>query len=427
MPKLANELSALEVKRLQHPGGDGNIVHAVGGVSGLMLQLLPGGGKTWLLRTTVGVKRRHVGLGGYPEVTLAMARERAREAKELVRQGVDPVEHRKAARSALIAAQRRGLLFGDAMNRYEAAKLDGMAEKGRKQWRSMLDSYAVPAIGAMIVQDIAVQDVLRALEPIWSGKTETARKMRAAIEAILSWSTVAGHRTGDNPARWKGNLDALLPKASKVAKSENQPAVALADASTWFAALRQRDGMGSRALEFVALTAARSGEVRGATWDEIDLKVKMWTIPAARMKGDREHRVPLTAEAVALLQDVPRMADSDFVFPAVRGGQLSDMTLSATMRRMNEAETSKGRKGWLDPRNGRPAVPHGLRSTFRDWAAETGQPRDMAEIALAHSVGSDVERAYRRSDMLDRRRAMMATWAKFLGVGNAERSAVCAE
>lgn len=417
MPKLAREMTALEIKRLAHPGGDTNHVVAVGGVSGLMLQLLPGGGRTWLLRTIVGAKRRHVGLGGYPEIGLAAARERAREAKELIRQGIDPVEHRKAVKSALVAAQRRGLLFRDAVDRYAEDKLGELAnDKQRGRWRSAMTTYTDDVVGNMLVQDIAVQDVLRCVQPIWATKTETARKLRARMEAVLAWATVAGHRTGDNPARWKGNLDALLPKPGKVADVEHQPALSIADAPKWFAALRERGGMGARALEFLTLTAARSGEVRGATFDEINMHTRMWTIPAARMKARSEHRVPLSDAAVVLLEALPRMADNPLVFPAVRGGQLSDMTLSKAMKDMHRREITAGRTGWLDARNGRPAVPHGLRSTFRDWAAEeTEYPREMAEIALAHSVGSEVERAYRRSDMVERRRAMMTDWAKHLG------------
>jgi len=415
MPKMAPELSAIEVKRLRHPGGGLNAMVAVGGVPGLYLQLLPGGGRTWILRTKVGPKRRDIGLGGYPEITLAVARDKAREAREKIRQGIDPVEERRAARASLVAAHRRGMTFADAVDRYLAAKLDEFRnEKHKAQWRSSLDTYAKPEIGEMLVQDIAVQDLLRVLTPIWATKTETATRLRGRIEAILTWATVAGHRSGDNPARWGGNLKELLPKPSKVAKADNHPALALADAPRWFSALRMREGMGARALEFLTLTAARSGEVRGATWGEIDLKARLWVIPKERMKMDREHRVPLPPSAVALLEALPRFEGNLLVFPATRGGQLSDMTLSATMKRMHESEVEAGRKGWLDPRSGRPAVPHGLRSTFRDWAAETGQPRDMAEIALAHRVGSDVERAYRRSDMVERRRAMMAEWAAFL-------------
>ncbi len=284
-------------------------------------------------------------------------------------------------------------------------------EKHVKQWRSTLDRYVIPALGEMPVAEIDVADVLRVLEPIWTEKTQTASRLRGRIESILSWATVGGHRKGDNPARWRGNLDAVLPKPSKVAQVKHNPALALADAADWFADLQARDGIATRALEFLALTAARSGEVRGATWDEIDEDKGLWIVPAQRMKAQREHRVPLTKDALALLSALPRMQGSDYVFPAARGGKLSDMALSACMKRMNAGRYG----GYLDPRSGRPAVPHGLRSTFRDWAAErTSYERDMAEIALAHTVGSAVERAYRRSDMIEKRRGMMATWAQFL-------------
>lgn len=263
---------------------------------------------------------------------------------------------------------------------------------------------------------MAAQDMLRVLEPIWASKTETASRVRARMEAILSWATVAGHRTGDNPARWRGNLDALLPKPGRIADKGNHPAVALDEVAGWFAALNKREGVAARALEFLALCASRSGEVRGATWEEIDVKAKIWTISAERMKAEREHRVPLTDAALAVVEALPRHASSPYIFAAVRGGQLSDMTLSAVMRRMQADEVKEERRGWLDPRSRRPAVPHGLRSTFRDWAAErTEYPRDMAEIALAHRVGSEVERAYRRGDMIEKRRQMMADWARFLG------------
>jgi integrase len=207
--------------------------------------------------------------------------------------------------------------------------------KHRQQWRNTLESYAKPELGKMLVQDIGVQDVLRALQPIWMEKTETASRVRGRIEAVLSWATVAGHRTGDNPARWAGNLKELLPAPSKISPEENQPAIQIEDAPRWFAALQTREGFGARALEFLALTALRSKEVRGAQWDEIDLENALWVIPAIRMKMKREHRVPLPIEAVALLQALPRLADNPLVFPAARGGQLSDMTLSAAMKRMH--------------------------------------------------------------------------------------------
>ena len=402
MPRVAKELSPVEVKRLTKPG-----MHAVGGVTGLLLQISQNGqSKHWIYRIAIGGKRRHVGLGGYPTVTLAMAREMAREAFLKIRAGIDPIEERKAAQSALVAAQKRGLTFKDAMEKFLAVKLAEFDnDKHKKQWRATLDKYAAPAIGTMLVADVTVQDVRRVLEPIWQDKTETASRLRGRIEAVLSWATVAGHREGDNPARWKGNLSEILPKPSKVAKVVHQPALALDDTAAWFADLQSRDGMGARALEFLTMTASRSGEIRGATWDEIDLEAGIWTVPADRMKMGKEHRVPLTSEAVAVLKDLPRFGGSEFVFPAVKGGQISDMTISAVMRR----------QAFTDKRTGRTAVPHGLRSTFRDWAAErTEYPRDMAEIALAHSVGSEVERAYRRGDQIEKRRGMMAAWGRFL-------------
>ncbi|MDN3711038.1 integrase arm-type DNA-binding domain-containing protein [Paracoccus cavernae] len=416
MPRVAKELSALDVKRLQHPGKGGNSTFAVGGVSGLLLQITPNGGRTWLLRVSVGGRRREIGLGGFPDVTLAQARDRAREAKDQIRRGIDPVEERRSARAALETARRRGLTFSDATDRYLDAKLEAFKNaKHRDQWRNTLQTYAVPELGKLLVDEIAVQDVLRVLEPIWTEKTETASRLRGRIESVLSWATVAGHRTGDNPARWAGNLKELLPAPSKIKQEENHPAVQIDDAPRWFAEIRGREGMGSRALEFTALTAARSREVRGALWEEIDLDKGLWIIPAARMKMDREHRVALSFEAVELLQALPRFEGNPLVFPAPRGGEMSDMTLSATMKRVHAADVDAGGRGFTDRVNKRPAVPHGLRSTFRDWVAErTHFPGDMAEVALAHKVGSAVEASYRRGDMVEKRRAMMAAWADYL-------------
>ena len=418
------------MKRLEHPGRGRNVTISVGGVSGLVLQITPNGGRTWLLRVIVGEKRREIGLGGYPDVTLAQARGRAREARDAIRAGKDPVEERKAARAHLIAAQRRGLTFAMAMDSYLNSKLEALSNaKHRAQWRATLETYALPDLGAMLVADIQVQDVLRVLTPIWSGKTETASRVRGRIESILSWATVAGHRKGDNPARWSGNLKELLPAAGKVAKGENHPALAIDDAPRWFADMRRRDGNGARALELAALVAARSGEVRGARWSEIDMARAMWVIPADRMKMDREHRIALPPAAVALLQALPRAEGVDLVFPAAKGGELSDMTLSATMRRLQEAEVLRldtldraagrtppeGPRGYIDRTSKRAAVPHGLRSTFRDWVAErTNYPGEMAEVALAHRINNTVEAAYRRGDMIEKRRAMMAAWAEFL-------------
>lgn len=384
---------------------------------GLFLRVAKNGARQWVQRIVIRGKRCELGLGSPPAVPLATARRLALENRGKAMLGGDPLAEKRKA--------REGMRFADALDTYLTAKLSEFRnEKHRKQWRSTLDTYAAPILGPKLVSDITVQDVLSVLEPIWKTKTETASRLRGRIENVLSWATVAGHREGDNPARWRGNLSEMLPKPAKVAKSDNQPALALADVSRWWDDLAERDGMAVQALRFLTLTATRSGEVRGMTWDEIDLGDAstlattairaVWTIPASRMKNGRPHRVPLTHEASALLESLPRLDGSPFVFFAPRGGMLSDMSISAVMRRMQAAQEKAG-EGYLDPASKRPAVPHGLRSTFRQWAAERGYPRDMAEIALAHFIGSEVERAYQRSDMLDRRRAMMADWSGFLG------------
>jgi integrase len=368
------------------------------------------------LRVKVGDLRRDIGLGGFPGVTLSMARDKARDARAKIESGIDPVEERKAVKAALIAAQRRGLTFADAVDKCLTAKLDAFKNaKHRQQWENTLATYAIPDLGKMLVQDISTQDVLRVLQPIWADKTETASRLRGRIETVLSWATVAGHRTGDNPARWAGNLKELLPPPSKVATEGNHPALSLDDAPRWFAALQTREGFGARALQFLTLTATRSQEVRGAQWDEIDLAKALWVIPGTRMKMGKEHRIPLSDRAVTLLKALPRLESNPLVFPAARGGQLSDMTLSATMKRMHETEVASGGTGFIDRTSKRPAVPHGLRSTFRDWVAErTTFPGDMAEVALAHRISNAVEASYRRGDMIEKRRRMMRDWSEFM-------------
>lgn len=407
-PRTGKPLSAAFVRTVREPGK----YHDGGGL-GLMLRVEPSGSRRWVQRIVISGRRREIGLGTPPVVTLAAARDAALENMRIVQAGDDPVALRRNARAFMT--------FGTAAEHAIAAKSSEFrSDKHRKQWRSTLDTYALPILGSLPVGQVGTADVLRVLQPIWTEKTETASRLRGRIEAILSWATAAGHREGENAARWKGNLSEMLPKPQRIAKTVHHPALASSDASAWYAALCGRKGTSARAVEFLALTAARSGEVRGMTWAEVDLKAGVWTVPAERMKARREHRVPLSASALSLLERMAQAPDADAtnggcpVFRAPRGGVLSDMSLSAVMRRMQEAETDAGRAGWLDRASGRPAVPHGLRSTFRDWTAERGYPRDMAEMALAHDVGSAVERAYRRSDMLERRRAMMAAWADFL-------------
>jgi len=414
MARGIHRLSAVEVKTKTKPGH-----YADGG--GLYLQVSKWGTKSWVFKFTLGGRTRGMGLGPIHTYSLAEARAKAGDLRKTVAEGRDPIEERKEVQASAAAEAAPTMTFKQAVERtLEKKENEFRNDKHRKQWRSTLDTYASPVIGNMDVAAITTQDILRVLTQdtdggtLWESKTETASRLRGRIEAVLSQATVAGFRAGDNPARWAGNLKELLPKPSAIADKGNQPALAVAELPAWFAALRKRDGISARAIEFLALTAARSGEIRGMVWSEVhdlDGDKPMWVIPAQRMKAKREHRVPLSPEAVKLLKAVPQVEGSDYVFPAVRGGSLSDMALSSVMRRMQEAEVKAGRKGWLDPRSGRPAVPHGLRSTFRDWAAEKGYERDMAEIALAHTVGSEVERAYRRSDVIERRRAMMAAWA----------------
>lgn len=392
MPLVAPVLSALAVRKLSKPG-----LHAVGGLPGLCLQITERGARTWILRTIVGGKRCEIGLGGYAELALGDARERARELRSHIRAGGNPIAERAAARAETrrMVAQ---LSFAEAARRWHAAKRHEYRNaKHADQVVATLGAYAFPVIGSLPVADISVNDVIRVLKPIWTTKTETASRLRGRIESVLSWATVSGHRSGDNPARWRNNLDAILSTPGRIAPIRHQPALLYRAMPEFYARLATMEGMGARAVAFLALTATRSGEVRGARWSEIDREAAIWTIPAARMKAKREHRVPLSAATIQLLDIIPRLADCEYVFPSSRNGPLSDMTLSAVMRRME-----------VD------AVPHGLRSTFRDWAAETGTfEHDVVEMALAHTITNKVEAAYRRGDLLAKRRELMDAWAHF--------------
>ena len=393
MARKAKELSAIEVGRLKAPGN-----HAVGAVAGLYLYVNDAGARSWVLRTMVGDKRRHMGLGGFPDVPYALAKEKARKAREEIAQGFDPIAQRKAAISSLRAQQATEKTFEQAVDGYIDAHGDTWKNsKHRSQWVNTLATYAYPFIGKLQVRDIGQEHVLKTLEPIWKTKNETASRLRGRIENVLDWSTVRKYRSGENPARWKGHLDMLLPAPSKVQKVEHHKALPIDSMNGFTADLQARDGIAARALEFTILCAARSGEVRGATWDEFDLNAKVWTVPAERMKAKKEHRVPLPELAVGILQALPHPEANSVVFPAPRGGPLSDMSMTAVVRRM-----------------GVDAVPHGFRSTFRDWARErTNYPRDLAEQALAHTLDNKSEAAYRRGNALEKRRQMMEDWASF--------------
>lgn len=394
-------------------------VHNVGGVAGLLMQVTANGAQSWLLRVRVGDKRREIGLGAFPEVSLAQAREKAAQARDAIRSGVDPVEARKAARLSLLAAQRQGMTFAQAFEKYAAKKLPELStERYRDQWRATVEKYAIPELGTMLVKDINREHILRILHPIWETKTETATKVRQRVEKTLDYAKAAGHRIGDNPAAWRGNLELALPAPSKIAPKENYPALQLDDAARWWSELQSRPGMSAKALAFQALTASRTGAVRFATWDEIDFDARLWTIQPGRKASKipstgKAHRVPLTDTMVKLLEGLPRLGE--LVFTSPRGGSLSDASLGKLMRVIHHDDLKRNRPGYVDAQSKAQAVPHGLRSTFRVWVTErTEFDGDMAEIALAHRVGSKVRQAYDRSDMIEKRRGMMDAWGRFL-------------
>ena len=396
MPKVVKALTALEVNRLSTPG-----LHTVGAVPGLYLRILPppAASRGWILRINIGGARRDLGLGGYPAVSLAQAREAARGKRQLVRDGVDPAVQKRAAESARRAAAMKKMTFTEAATRYIAIQEPGWRNaKHAWQWRNSLDRYVIPRIGALDVGDIGITQVLEVLEPIWRTTTVTASRIRGRIELILAWADKRAERERLNPARWRGHLDTQLPRPSKVARPKHHKALALAEMGLFMRRLRDLDSMAARALEFAILTAARSGEVRHATWPEVDMATKIWTIPAERMKAGREHRVPLNDGAMSLLRLLARVEGSDVIFQSPRSGPLTDSALIAVCRRI-----------------GADCVPHGFRSTFRDWCAEhTNVAREVAEMALAHAIGNEVEAAYRRSDLYDKRRPLMDEWAAFL-------------
>lgn len=396
MPKIARELSDAQVRRLTRG------THAVGGVSGLLLQCRPPkpgnkvGARSWILRVVVGNTRRDIGLGGYPTVTLSMARQTAREIKEKIRQGIDPVAERKSLKSALIAEQAKTVTFKELAQEYVAKKSrEFKTAKQTQKLKGQLEYYAYPFIGNMAVGDIERAHVVKALEPIWEDKTETASRVRLHIERILDLAGVKGLRKGDNPARWAGNLELSFAAKAKVSKTTHYKALPVDDMPEFMAKLDAQDWMGAKALKFAILTAARSGEIRAATWDEIDLKKKVWTIPAERMKSGKQHRVPLCDEAIKVLEEVPRL--SDYLFTGARGGQITDATISKVPKRLGYDVTA-----------------HGFRATFRTWAQEyAAYAEEVVELALAH-VNSDATRAaYARSELIDKRRRLMTDWQHY--------------
>lgn len=399
MPKRSKELSALEIARLSAPGQ-----YAAGGVPGLYLYI-EGSSRHWVLRFTFAGQRRWLGLGSYPAITLAQARENARQARRLVAQGIDPIEERRQAQSVHKLENTQTITFAQAAMGYIADNEAGWKNaKHRQQWENTLSTYAFPVIGRLPVAEVDQDNVLQILNPIWRIKTDTAKRLRGRIEKVLNWAKVRGYRTGDNPARWEGHLDQILPKPSKVKKRRPHPAVPYKNVPQAVRQIAATPGRAPQALIFTLLTAARSVETFGVVWSEFDFDRHLWIVPAERMKSGRIHRVPLSAQVLDLLEKMPHFTDTELVFPGRKMGKpLSNMSMINVMRRLN-----------LKDDKGVTAVPHGFRSSFRSWAADcTEVQREIAEMALAHVVEDDTEASYWRSDVLQKRRALMQQWADY--------------
>ncbi len=359
----------------------------------MYIRVTEGRSKHWIYRFTLAGKEHWMGLGPYPEVSLEEAREATLKARKKRYAGINPISARDAER-----ARAKNLTFQQCADQYIASHRSGWKNpKHVDQWTNTIATYCGPVIGKLPVEQVTVGLVMRVLEPIWTTKAETAGRLRGRIESILDWATVRGYREGDNPARWKGQLDHLLPNISRVKRITHHAALGYAEMAELMLTLRQQAGIAARALEYAILTACRSGEVRLAAWEEIDLHSRVWIIPGERMKAAKEHRVPLSDAAIAVLNQMDQ--STKFIFPGrTEGRPLSDMSLSAVLRRMGRDDLTV----------------HGFRSTFRDWASEsTAYPRDVAEMALAHSIGNKVEAAYRRGDLFTKRTRMMADWAEF--------------
>ena len=390
---MQGKLTALGVARLKTPGmyGDGH---------GLWLQVTGKGGKSWIFRFKIAGRAREMGLGSAHAFSLAEARERARECRKLTADGIDPVEVRKEKRQEAALEVAKAVTFRTCAEAYmEAHKAGWRSGKHAVQWPSSLQNHVYPVIGDLPVQAIDTGLVMKVLEPIWTTRSETATRVRARIESVLDWATTHGYRRGENPARWRGHLQNLLPKRSRVKWVQHYAALPFKQMPAFMVDLRAQNSVSARALEFVILTAVRSGEATGALWSEIDMKVGIWTVPAERMKAGVEHRVPLSAPALAVLQQMRGLNDT-LVFVGSRSKRrLSDKVLRSMLVKVSRVD----------------ATVHGFRSSFRDWAGEcTAFPRDLAEMALAHAVGDATERAYRRSDLFEKRRELMDAWAAFI-------------
>ncbi|HFF8040310.1 integrase arm-type DNA-binding domain-containing protein [Acinetobacter baumannii] len=420
MPKKAKELSALSVAKIKETGR-----HSVGGVDGLCLNV-EGNSRVWILRAVVGKRldkdgkqkphRRDIGLGPYPEVSLAEARAKATELRLQIRSGIDPIAHKQELLEKLRIQQLKNKTFRECAKVVITNKTRELKnEKHIGQWSSTLETYTYPTLGDISIGTITKVDIAEVLKPIWIEKNETAKRIRGRIETIFDYAKAMEYFIGDNPAAWKGNLEPILGNLKK--ESKPHPSLPYIQVAGFIQDLRQKTGISPKALEFAILTACRSGEVFGALWKEIDFKNKIWIIPKERMKADKEHRVPLSESAIRLLeqlyQEIHPQPD-DFIFPAPRGGMLSDMSLTTLIKRMHDKKLKEDGIGYIDSKQNRVITTHGFRSTFRDWSADkTDYPREVCEHVLAHKLPDEVEAAYLRGAYLEKRKGLMEDWAKF--------------
>lgn len=389
---MLSELKIKAAKQGMHSDGGGLYLQVTAAADGALR-------KSWLYRFQLRGRRREMGLGALADVPARVARQRHAEARALALAGADPIERRDAARAVAVEeAPARATFAAVALDYIDRHRASWSNAKHAAQWESTLRTYAFPTLGDRPVDEVSDADVRQVLDPIWLSKTETAQRLRSRIELVLDAARADGHRAGENPVRWRGHLDKLLPPPRKVAPTQHHPALPFSQAPVFMRTLAQHIGASALCLRWAILTACRSGEALGARWAEIDIDRALWTIPGARTKTRREHRVPLSIDAMAVLVEADSIRQNEFVFPGVRSGaRMSDMALTMLLRDVQPGITA-----------------HGFRSTFRDWAAETtSYPSEMCEMALGHTVGNAVERAYRRQDMLDRRRALMDDWAAY--------------
>jgi integrase len=387
------KLSAVKIAKTKGPA----ILHDGGG---LYLRVSATGAKSWVLRYQLDGKRHDMGIGPLSLYSLAEARQKALDQRKLRHKGTDPLENRRAQRASQKLLEASAMSFRQCAERYIASHKAGWRNpKHAAQWPATLQAYVYPIFGDLPVQSIDVGLVMKAVEPIWSTKPETASRIRGRIESVLDWAKARGYREGENPARWRGHLANLLPKTSKIRRVVHHAALPYTELPAFIVALREQSGISARALEFAILTATRTGEALGARWGEINLDARLWVVPAERMKAGKEHRVPLSDAAMAVLDEMREHRHDEFVFPALRAGrQLSNMAMLMLLRRMGRDDITA----------------HGFRSAFSDWVAEkTNFPAEVREMALAHSVGDKVEAAYRRGDLFEKRRQLSEAWASF--------------